>query len=87
MSDPKVRDGIRRSHTRSSQTFYPLCLAPTTLSIYDHRRIHKDETLLNVKDEVLIVVNNEVCVGGKKVCPVARSKCAKSSQTLRGGAG
>ena len=87
MSDPKVRDGIRRLPNRSSQTFYPLCLAPANLSIYDHRRIHKDETLLNVKDEVLIVVNNEVCVEGENVCPVARSGCAKSSQTLRGGAG
>ena len=87
MSDPEVRDGIRRSPNRSSQTFYPLCLAPATLSIYDHRRIHKDGTLLNVKDEVLIVVNNEVYVEGETVCPVVRSRCAKSSQTLRGGAG
>ena len=87
MSAPKVRDGIRRSHDHSSQTFYPLCLAPATLSIYDHRRIHKDGTLLNVKDEVLIVVNNEVCVEGETVCPVVCARCAKSSQTLRGGAG
>ena len=86
MSDPEVRDGIRRSPNRSSQTFYPLCLAPATLSIYDHRIIHKDETLLNVKDEVLIVVNNEACVEGGKVCRVVCFRCAKGSQTLKGGA-